>query len=184
MQATAPLIEQPLEHFTHVMDTNCTGAVRMMQATAPGMIRQVSALFFSLSRHPSGLHAPPAMQHAPCPAACLEPHEKPSTCCMLLSTEVEFIFLTRGMASVTPGWQLDSQYRQRGVLYRPAPGRSLLRVQGGVARADQRRAHGARAAGRRRHGCARCARFASETLHAGGNPCVEEAAPAFARCLA
>ena len=42
MQATAPLIEQPLEHFTRVLDTNCTGAVRMMQAAAPAMVRQVS----------------------------------------------------------------------------------------------------------------------------------------------
>ena len=40
MQATGPLVEQPIEHFQMVQDTNCTGPVRMIQAFAPAMIKQ------------------------------------------------------------------------------------------------------------------------------------------------
>lgn len=40
MQAIGPIVEQPLEHFRTVQDTNCTGPVRMIQAFAPAMIKQ------------------------------------------------------------------------------------------------------------------------------------------------
>ncbi len=45
MQATGPLVEQPLEYFQQVMDTNVTGTVRMTQALVPAMLARV--------RHPS-----------------------------------------------------------------------------------------------------------------------------------
>ena len=35
-------MEQPLEYFQQVMDTNLTGAVRMTQAAVPGMLARVS----------------------------------------------------------------------------------------------------------------------------------------------
>lgn len=41
MQATGPLVEQPLEYFQQVMDTNVTGAVRMTQAVVPAMLARV-----------------------------------------------------------------------------------------------------------------------------------------------
>lgn len=41
MQATGPLVEQPIEDFQMVLDTNCTGPVRMIQAFVPAMIKQV-----------------------------------------------------------------------------------------------------------------------------------------------
>ena len=41
MQAIGPIAEQPLAQFEQVLDTNCTGAVRMMQAVTPGMFKQV-----------------------------------------------------------------------------------------------------------------------------------------------
>ena len=59
MQATAPLIEQPLEHFERVLDTNCTGVVRMLQAVAPAMVRQVRAfigIFLSMSLYTWALY--------------------------------------------------------------------------------------------------------------------------------
>lgn len=40
MQAIGTIVEQPLEHFQMVQDTNCTGPVRMIQAFAPAMIKQ------------------------------------------------------------------------------------------------------------------------------------------------
>lgn len=48
MQATGPLVEQPIEHFEMVQDTNCTGPVRMIQAFAPAMIKQAWALLLSI----------------------------------------------------------------------------------------------------------------------------------------
>ena len=42
MQATGPLVEQPLEYFQQVMDTNVTGPVRMTQAVVPAMLARVS----------------------------------------------------------------------------------------------------------------------------------------------
>ncbi len=44
MQATGPIVEQPIEHFQMVQDTNCTGPVRMIQAFAPAMIKQACML--------------------------------------------------------------------------------------------------------------------------------------------
>ena len=41
MQAIGPIAEQPIAQFEQVLDTNCTGAVRMMQAITPGMFKQV-----------------------------------------------------------------------------------------------------------------------------------------------
>ena len=46
MQAAGPLVEQPLEYFQQVMDTNLTGAVRMTQAIVPAMLARVSTSFF------------------------------------------------------------------------------------------------------------------------------------------
>ena len=45
MQATGPLVEQLLEYFQKVMDTNLTGAVRMTQAVVPAMLARVSFVF-------------------------------------------------------------------------------------------------------------------------------------------
>ena len=41
MQAIGPIAEQPIAQFEQVLDTNCTGAVRMMQAVTPDMLKQV-----------------------------------------------------------------------------------------------------------------------------------------------
>ena len=41
LQATGPLVEQPIEYFQQVMDTNLTGAVRMTQAIVPAMLARV-----------------------------------------------------------------------------------------------------------------------------------------------
>lgn len=42
VQATGPLVEQPIEYFQQVMDTNLAGAVRMTQAVVPAMLARVS----------------------------------------------------------------------------------------------------------------------------------------------
>ena len=42
VQATGPLVEQSIEYFQQVMDTNLTGAVRMTQAIVPAMLARVS----------------------------------------------------------------------------------------------------------------------------------------------
>ncbi|CAL8463223.1 g2757 [Coccomyxa elongata] len=48
MQAIGPIVEQPLEHFRMVQDTNCTGPVQMIQAFAPAMIKQGSGLIVNI----------------------------------------------------------------------------------------------------------------------------------------
>lgn len=48
MQATGPLVEQPLEYFQQVMDTNLTGAVRMTQTVVPAMLARVRRPSFSV----------------------------------------------------------------------------------------------------------------------------------------
>ena len=53
MQATGPLVEQPLEYFQQVMDTNVTGAVRMTQAVVPAMLARVG--------DPSKVQQPPCL---------------------------------------------------------------------------------------------------------------------------
>ncbi len=45
MQATGPVVEQPIQDFQLVLDTNCTGPMRMTQAIAPHMIRRVRSPF-------------------------------------------------------------------------------------------------------------------------------------------
>lgn len=44
MQATGPLVEQPLVYFQQVLDTNLTGAVRVTQAVVPAMLARVGLI--------------------------------------------------------------------------------------------------------------------------------------------
>ena len=61
MQATGPVVEQPLEYFQQVMDTNLTGAVRMTQAVVPAMLARVSLILYyalyTFKIRPSTSHA-------------------------------------------------------------------------------------------------------------------------------
>lgn len=64
MQATGPVVEQPLEHFQRVLDTNCTGAVRMVQAVVPAMLRQVGCPTATNDAAMQSTPAPPALERA------------------------------------------------------------------------------------------------------------------------
>ncbi|CAK0785679.1 hypothetical protein CVIRNUC_008890 [Coccomyxa viridis] len=48
VQATGPLVEQPIEYFQQVMDTNLTGAVRMTQAVVPAMLARGRGLVVNI----------------------------------------------------------------------------------------------------------------------------------------